>query len=75
MIARGVEPLLAARAGAYVHGLAGDLAAERLGQEAMLAGDLLERVPEAIRRVKADVAAGNVATRRLGDSATRQLGN
>jgi hydroxyethylthiazole kinase-like uncharacterized protein yjeF len=67
MIARGVEPLLAACAGAYVHGLAGDLAAERFGQEAMLAGDLLERVPEAIRRVKADVAAGNVATRQLGN--------
>jgi len=67
MIARGVEPLLAARAGAYVHGLAGDLAAERLGQEAMLAGDLLERVPEAIRRVKADVAVRNVATRQLAN--------
>jgi len=36
--------------------MAGDLAAERLGQEAMLAGDLLERVPEAIRHVK---GAGN----------------
>jgi hydroxyethylthiazole kinase-like uncharacterized protein yjeF len=60
-IARGVEPLLAARAGAYVHGLAGDLAAEQLGQEAMIAGDLLERLPEAIRRIKAGVPDGNVA--------------
>ena len=52
LLAQGVEPSLAAQAGTYVHGLAGDLAAERLGQEAMLAGDLLDRVPEAIRQVK-----------------------
>ncbi len=52
LLAQGVEPGLAARAGVYIHGLAGDLAAERMGQEAMLAGDLLDHVPEAIRRVK-----------------------
>jgi len=67
MIARGVEPLLAARAGAYVHGLAGDLAAEGLGQEAMVAGDLLDRVPEAIRRVKAGSGEGDSANGQLGD--------
>ena len=52
LLAQGVAPGLAAQAGTYVHGLAGDLAAERLGQEAMLAGDLLDLVPEAIRQVK-----------------------
>jgi NAD(P)H-hydrate epimerase len=52
LIAQGVAVPLAARAGAYVHGLAGDLAADRLGPEAMLAGDLLEALPEAIRQVK-----------------------
>jgi NAD(P)H-hydrate epimerase len=65
-IARGIPAASAARAGAYVHGLAGDLAAERFGQEAMLAGDLLACLPDAIRRVKAsaldaDAATGNVA--------------
>jgi NAD(P)H-hydrate epimerase len=67
LIARGIAPSLAARAGAYTHGLAGDLAAERLGQEAMLAGDLLESVPEAIRRVKAGGAEGNSANGQSGD--------
>ncbi len=67
MIGRRVEPLLAARAGAYAHGLAGDLAAERLGQEAMLAGDLLERVPDAIRRIKAGGGVGDPATGQMGD--------
>jgi NAD(P)H-hydrate epimerase len=52
LLAQGVAWGLAAQAGAYVHGLAGDLAAARLGEEAMLAGDLLEAVPEAIRQVK-----------------------
>lgn len=52
LIAQGVAAPLAARAGAYVHGLAGDLAAGRLGPEAMLAGDLLDALPEAIGRVK-----------------------
>jgi NAD(P)H-hydrate epimerase len=57
LIAQGSTPPESGRAGAYLHGLAGDLAAGRLGQEAMLAGDLLESLPEAIRQVKASVAA------------------
>jgi NAD(P)H-hydrate epimerase len=57
LIAQGAAPPLAARAGAYVHGLAGDLAADRLGPEAMLAGDLLDALPEAIGRVKSGGSA------------------
>lgn len=56
LMGRGVSAARAARAGAYLHGLAGDLAAERVGPEAMLAGDLLACVPDAIRRVKAGAA-------------------
>lgn len=36
-----------AAAGVYVHGLAGDLAAQKKGQRSMLAGDLLDAVPSA----------------------------
>ena len=53
LLAQGVNPGLAARAGVYLHGLAGDLAAEAVGQEAMLASDLMAQVPDAIRRLKA----------------------
>lgn len=56
LLARGTEALSAAVAAVCVHGLAGDLAAERLGQEALLAGDLVEALPEAVRRAQA--AAG-----------------
>jgi NAD(P)H-hydrate epimerase len=61
LLAQGLDPVQAASAGAYLHGLAGDLAVERLGQEAMLAGDLLERVPEAIRDIKGSGRSGHPA--------------
>jgi len=35
----------------YLHGLAGDLAAREKGQNAMIAGDLLDTVPQAFRRL------------------------
>ena len=53
LLAQGVNAGLAARAGVYLHGLAGDLAAEAVGQEAMLASDLMAQIPDAIRRLKA----------------------
>lgn len=52
LIAQGIDPRRASLAGVYLHGLAGDLAAQELGQEAMLAGDLLNKLPEAMRMIK-----------------------
>jgi len=53
LLARGLDAWRAATAGVYTHGLAGDCAAVRLGQESLLAGDLIEALPEAIRAVRA----------------------
>jgi NAD(P)H-hydrate epimerase len=50
LLARGLGPADAAAAGAYVQGLAGLLAGRDLG-EAALAGDVLERIAEAVDRV------------------------
>ena len=50
LCAQGLAPLDAARGGAYVHGLAGDLAAEQLGQLSMIASDLLDFLPAAFER-------------------------
>jgi NAD(P)H-hydrate epimerase len=49
--AQGHEPLDAARLGVFLHGLAGDLAAGTVGETGLTAGDLVERVPEAIERL------------------------
>ena len=52
-------------AAVYLHGLAGDLAASDLGQNSMIAGDLLEALPRAFQALRgtrdgnfADVGAG-----------------
>jgi NAD(P)H-hydrate epimerase len=41
LLAQGLSPLDAARAGVFVHGLAGDLARDKHGERAMLATDLI----------------------------------
>ena len=48
LLAQGLPAWDSARAGTYVHGLAGDLAAAALGPRGMMAGDLLERIPHAL---------------------------
>ena len=44
--------LLAATAAAFVHGRAGDIAAGRLGEEGMTAGDVAEALPAAIEGIR-----------------------
>ncbi|HYH01172.1 MAG TPA: NAD(P)H-hydrate dehydratase [Terriglobales bacterium] len=43
-------------AAVYLHGLAGDVARERMGEQSMIAGDLITALPEAIRRVRQSAA-------------------
>jgi len=43
----------AARLGVYLHGLAGDLAAAERGEIGLLASDLADRIPQAIRKYQA----------------------
>ncbi len=47
LLAQGLPPWDAACAATYFHGLAGDLAAARLGQAGMTAGDLILQIPHA----------------------------
>lgn len=48
LLAQGLEPLAAACAGTYLHGRAGDLARDRLGQWGMVAGDIRRAIPRAL---------------------------
>lgn len=49
LLARGLSPVNAAELSVYLHGLAGDFAAQRFGQESMIATDLIAMIPEAIQ--------------------------
>lgn len=49
LLGQGIEPLKAAAAGAWLHGAAGDLCAEKLGQYAMLPTDMLEALPRLLK--------------------------
>ena len=51
LLGQGMTPFDAARFGVYLHGLAGDLAARKQGEVSLVAGDLVEFLPGAIRRV------------------------
>ncbi|MBM4123783.1 MAG: NAD(P)H-hydrate dehydratase, partial [Nitrospira sp.] len=48
LLAQRLSPWEAACAGTYFHGLAGDLAAAEFGLAGMIAGDVIERIPQAI---------------------------
>jgi len=48
LLARGMHAWDAARLAAFAHGDAGDRAARDVGQEGMIAGDLLDRLPRAL---------------------------
>ena len=51
-IGQGMRPFDAAMLGVYLHGLAGDLAAKEKGEVSMLASDLLNKIPEAIKKLQ-----------------------
>ena len=53
LLARGVAPTESAAAAAYLHGMAGLFAGRDLGEGAV-AGDVVERVPEAVAHVEAE---------------------
>ena len=51
LVAQPYTPLEAARLGVYLHGLAGDLAAAQMGQEALTASDLITRFGQAFQQL------------------------
>jgi NAD(P)H-hydrate repair Nnr-like enzyme with NAD(P)H-hydrate dehydratase domain len=56
LLAQHLEPLMAAACGAYVHGLAGDLAASETGRTGLIATDLIAHLPRAIAQCQKGIA-------------------
>ena len=52
LLARGYQQREAALLGMYLHGLAGDMAANDLGQESLIASDIIRYLPRAIRKLQ-----------------------
>jgi len=51
-LVQGMDPLIAAKIGVYLHGLSADLVVKEKGQLSLIAGDILENIPQAIRSLK-----------------------
>ena len=49
LLARGMAPGVALQAAVYLHGLAGDIAAEWVGEESLIAGDVIAALPDAFK--------------------------
>lgn len=54
LLAQGYGSENAARLGAYLHGLAGDLGTDDLCQESLLASDIVEHLPQAFKKLRND---------------------
>ncbi len=51
LLAQNYTPLEAAILGVFVHGLAGDIAADKLGYEALIAGDIVNAIGKAFKKL------------------------
>jgi NAD(P)H-hydrate epimerase len=51
LLARGYNQENACIVGMYLHGLAGDIAARELGEESIIASDLINNLPYAFKRI------------------------
>ena len=49
LLGQGIDPIKAAACGVWLHGAAGDLCAESLGQYAMLPSDMLDALPRLLK--------------------------
>ena len=48
LVARGLKADVAAAVAVYLHGKSGDIAAENLGEDSLIATDIIKYLPEAI---------------------------
>lgn len=59
---QGLAPFEAAQLGVFLHGLAGDLAARELSEEALMASDLVRFLPNAVQQYRKQLAEDRPTT-------------
>ena len=52
LLGQGLDGFSAAKSGVYLHGLAGDLAARKKTKPGMIASDIIDHIPEGIKRLE-----------------------
>jgi hydroxyethylthiazole kinase-like uncharacterized protein yjeF len=57
-LCQGLHPLEAAKTGVYLHGLAGDIVADQRSEYGVVATDVLEAIPAAVRLTLNEEAVG-----------------
>lgn len=60
LLGQGVEVFDAAKLGVYIHGLSGDMASFEIGEDGLLAGDIIRYIPKAIKKIKGNVKWTNI---------------
>lgn len=51
LIGQGIEPFESAKLGTFLHGLAGDIAKDDKGEYGLIASDILESIPYAVKQI------------------------
>ena len=51
-IAQGIDPFFAAAAGAYIHGLSGDICKDKMGSYGVMSWDIAENIADAIKQFR-----------------------
>ena len=59
-LAQGMELGAAACAGVYIHGFAGDLAAQKYGERGLTAGDISEHIAYTIKKISSEPTLSNI---------------
>lgn len=47
-----LDPFEAAKLGVYIHSLAGDIASQKLGEDSLMATDIIDSLPDAIKKLR-----------------------
>lgn len=69
LLAQGMNRTWAAVAGAYIHGAAGDIASAELGEDGMIASDLMDCVPIVMKMLRDGTFAGSLLEQGLAGGA------